>query len=146
MRFRGDERTVAEVREGGRSTARARGLKVAADEFSHRLAARLLRTFTKPSFIMRMEVSSSRDCGPKGLCCHGRASVVLHSHQDELACQHGLHRDDALASFEEVCVRSLLIPVYSSCTPGYSFVHRALANGQQTISNSNPVINVRGQT
>ena len=28
-------------------------------------------------------------------------------HQGELACQHGLHRDDALASFEEeLCVRT----------------------------------------
>ena len=104
MRFRGDERTVAEVREGGRSTARARGLNLAADEFSHRLAARLLRTFTEPSSLMRMEVSSSRHCGPKGVRRHGRASVVLHSHQDELACQHGLHRDDALASFEDEVV------------------------------------------
>ena len=101
MRFRGEQETSAEVREGGRSGALARGLKVAADEFSHRLAARLLRTFTEPSLMMRMEVSSSRHCGPKGVRRHGRASVVLHSHQDELACQHGLHRDDALASFEE---------------------------------------------
>ena len=101
MRFRGEKEIRAEVQEGGRSGPRARGLKVAADEFSHRLAARLLRTFTKPSSLMRMEVSSSRHCGPKGVRRHGRASVVLHSHQDELACQHGLHRDDALASFEE---------------------------------------------
>ena len=49
MRFRGEKETRAEVQEGGRSGARARGLKVAADEFSHRLAARLLRTFTEPS-------------------------------------------------------------------------------------------------
>ncbi len=36
MRFRGEKETRAEVREGGGSGALARGLNLAADEFSHR--------------------------------------------------------------------------------------------------------------
>ena len=120
-RFRGELKTPAEVQEGGRSGKLARGLNLARREFSHRQKAHKKMQLPRAIVPMRVDVSSSRDCSRKCLCCHGVSSVVLHSHQGELACQHGLHRDDALASFEEeLCVRSLLIPVYSSCscTPG----------------------------
>ena len=107
-RFRGDERTVAEVREGGRSTARAHGLTLARREFSHRQKAHKKMQLPRAIVPMRVDVSSSRDCSQKCLCCHGVSSVVLHSHQGELACQHGLHRDDALASFEEELCTQLI--------------------------------------